>query len=185
MAFANPADSTEILYGASGDIRDEINSFVLPTTSGHYSDEKQIPGTLIIRALRQATRVINTYLEPVYAGSIPFSSTASVPSQLDEYANDIATYYTLRASSAKLGPLSDQRKKDYFDQYFSEDPSSPGMLVLLRDRKLEIPGLAAVAPSEAKSTRKAGRAPIFDVDATSRHVVSPDLDDDIAQERDT
>ena len=183
MAFVNPDDSTEILYGASGDVRNEINSFIPPSSSGHYADEKQIPGSLIVNSLRKATRLINLYLEPVYADSIPFSTTASVPPQLDEIADDIATFYTLRSSSAKLGPLSDQRKRDYYDQYVMYNPADPGMLVLIRDRKLSIPGLASVAPSEAKSSRRPGRSPIFDVDDTAKHVVDPNLLDDIDRER--
>ena len=42
MSFQNPADSSEILYGSSGDVRDELNAHVLVSTGGHYMDEKVV-----------------------------------------------------------------------------------------------------------------------------------------------
>ena len=180
MAFLNPNDSTEVLYGVSGDVRDEINSYVLTTTAGHYADEKEIPGSLIIASLRKATRLINVFLEPVYPDKLPLSAAGDTPKYIDEVASDIGTYYTFRASTAKLGRLPDDKKRDYFDQYI--EPKT-GILHQIKNRELQIPELTAESPSESKSTRAPGRHPAFDVDRELSQGVDEDLIDDLNKER--
>src|SRR3990167_2316842 len=107
MSFLNPSDSTEVIYGASGDVRDEINQHMAAVNAGHYFGEEDIPGNLIVKSLLKATRLINTYLEPVYPDQIPFTVTADVAKFLEEVANDIGTYYVFRSAYAKLGNLPD------------------------------------------------------------------------------
>lgn len=180
MAFLNPADSTEVFYGTSGDIRNEFNSFQDPASAEHYADEKEIPGSLIIAACRKATRFINAYIEPVYADQVPFSDTASVPKILDEIGSDIATYFVIRSSKAALGKMTDEKKLAYWDQY--TDPET-GMLTMMKNREMQIPELTPVSPLEAKSTRSRSRTPIFDVDDPTNWRVDPDLEKDIQDER--
>ena len=180
MSFANPSDSAEILYGASGDVRNELNAYVAANTAGHYADETEIPGSLIVNSLRKATRVINIYLEPVYADQIPFQATASVPKMLDEIASDLAVYYTLRSLSAKVAPISTEKKRDYYDVYV--EPKT-GILDQLRERKLQLPELTAGFANDVQAIRKEGRAPIFDMDKPTNWEVDSRLIEDIEQER--
>lgn len=180
MALINPADSTEVFYGVSGDVRNEFNSFQDPTTAGHYADENEIPGASIISGLRKATRFINAYLEPVYGDQIPFTSTSQVPKILDEIGSDIATYFVIRSTKAAIGKMTDEKKMAYWDQYV--DPKT-GMLTLMKNREMLIPELTPVAPLEAKSIRNRNRAPIFDLDDPLKQDVSPYLLDDIADDK--
>jgi hypothetical protein len=180
MALQNPDDSTEILYGVSGDVRNEINSHVAATTGGHYADEAEIPGALIIASLRKATRLINTFLEPVYADQLPFTTTAAVPKFMDEAGSDIATYYVFRSATAKIGNLPEQKRQDYYDAYVGQPD---GFLVQIADRRMLVPELTAVSPDQAQSIRTKGRAPIFDVDPIVNHEVDRRTIDDIERER--
>src|SRR5260221_7522002 len=120
MAFLNPTDSTEVLCGSSGDVRNEINAYMAVTTAGHYADENELSGTLIVTSLRKATRIINAYLSPVYSNQIPFLTIATVPKIVDEISSDIATYLSLRSLAAKVGPVSNDKKQEYYDAYLSE-----------------------------------------------------------------
>lgn len=181
MSFTNPSDSTEILYGASGDVRDEFNAHMEVTTAGHYADESELAGSLIIRSLRRATRLINAYLEPVYADQIPFAVAGDVPKLLEQVSTDIATYYVFRSLSAKVGPVPDDKKAQYYGDHVEE---KDGTLPKLRDRKLQLPELTAQYTDEVKTVRKQGRAPVFDMDSPFNHEVDQDLLDDIEQERD-
>lgn len=180
MAIPNPSDSTEILYGASGDVRDEINAHALATAAGHYIDEIEMPGALVIRAMRKATRTINSYLEPVYADQIPFTVTGDVPKMLDEISTDLATFYCLRSLTAALGPVTEDKKRDYFDQYMGE-PN--GILAQIRDRKLQLSELTAQYADDAKTVLSEDVAPIFDVDNPLNWQVDPRRLDDIDRER--
>jgi len=182
MGFLNPNDSSEMLYGASGDVRNEINSYVDPSTAGHYAGEQEIPGSLIIASLVKATRMINTYLEPVYADQIPFATTQLVPKMVDVIASDIATYFTLRSSTASLGKVSEEKKQAYYDHYM--DPET-GMLIMISGRKIQLPELTGNSPYEGKSIRERNRHPIFDVDNETNAGPDPNLIRDIENERDT
>lgn len=182
MAFNNPSDATEVLYGASGDVRNEINAYMAATTAGHYADETEIPGSLIIGSLRRSTRLINTYLEPVYADQIPFAGSGDVPKILDEISSDLATYYTLRSVSAKVAPISDNKKRDYYDAYI--DPTN-GILTLLKERELQIPELTAAYGDDAKAVQKKGRSPVFGFDKETNWETDSRLIDDIGKERDS
>ena len=188
MPFANPSDSTEILYGSSGDVRNEINAYLSVTTAGHYADETEIPGSLIVGSLRRATRLINTYLEPVHADKIPFTAIGDVPKMLDEVASDIAVFYVWRSAAVILGNISDQRKRDYFDQYVAEGgivQGGDGFLVKISKGEIALPELTASSPDEANSARSLTRAPIFDLDDIKNHEVSEKLIDDIERDRDS
>lgn len=178
MSFINPNDSSEVLYGASGDVRDEINTHLAAAASGHYFGEEDLPGALIIKSLQKSTRLINTYLEPVYPDQVPFAAAADVPKFLEEVGNDIATYYVFRSAYAKLGNLPDDKKADYFDKYIGED----GFLTKISERKIALPELAPSNPSDANNVRK-GYTPIFDVDADTNQRVDTNLLDDIDRER--
>lgn len=180
MALVNPNLATEILYGNSGDVRNEINSYQQVTTAGHYADENEIPGILIIAGMRRATRIINAFLEPVYADQVPFATVAAVPLILDEISSDMATYFTLRSSAAALGKVSDQKKLDYYDSYV--DPQK-GMLSLISQRKIQIPELTSVSPFEGKQIRAEGRYPVFDISDETGAGPDPKLIDDIGSER--
>lgn len=180
MAFFNPSDANEVLYGSSGDVRDEVNVCVLPSTAGHYADETEIPGKLIINSLRKATRVINGFLEPVYSNVVPYTDITSPAKLLDEIANDMATYYVLRSASAKVAPVSAEKKMDYFDVYMEVDK---GILWKIREREIQLPELTSQYIDEIKTVRAAGRAPIFDVDKITDQEVDPNLLDDISDER--
>ena len=180
MALVNPNDSTEILYGSSGDVRNEINSHVAVSTAGHYADENEIPGSLIIASLRKATRMINGFLEPVYADQIPFGTTADVPKLLDEIGSDMAMYYVFRSASVLLGKLPDEKKEAYYDQYVDAET---GILVRIADKKVQLSELTAVSPQEAKSIRESGRHPVFDVNDIKNQDVDYKLLEDIERER--
>lgn len=180
MGFPNPNNANQILYGASGDVRNEINSFVSNTFAGHYVDENEMPGSLIIRSLVRATNLIDGYLKVVYANNIPIASVAAVPSLLDDIASDIATFYSLRANQARVTPVSEEKRMQYYDQYVSEPD---GILPKLRDRKMELPEFSGAYTDEVKAVREQGQAPIFDVDSEMNWNVDPRTDDDIQQER--
>ncbi len=182
MAFANPSDSSEILYGASGDVRSEITANANASDSGHYIDEQEMPGALVIRALRKATRIINGYLEVVYADEIPFGSTGVVPKLLDEISTDLATFYCLRSLAANLGPVSEEKKRDYYDAYINPDGEN-GILQKIANREVQLPELTASYPNDAQAVRAQNRAPIFDVDSDRNHNVDPRLLEDIEDER--
>lgn len=186
MAFQNPDNADEIFYGASGDVRNEVNANAAVSTAGHYVDENEMPGALVIRSIRRATRLINTYLEPTYANQIPFSAVVDVPLFIDEIASDIATFYCLRSLAANVGPVSEEKKRDYFDVHTapaSEFGSSKGTLPMLRDREIQLPELTSSYADDAKSIRASDTAPIFDVDSDFSHEVDPRLLDDIQEER--
>lgn len=183
MPFQNPDGSGEILYGASGDVRGEINSFVQASTAGHYADESEIPGSLIVGSLRKATRLINGYLEPVYSANIPFTAVGDVPVMLDEIASDIACYFVWRSSYAKLGSMPDTKKEQYYDQYVRDNSEGKGLLVKIAEKKFQLPELTASSPGESKSVRERGRPPVFDLDDPTRQDVSGRLLDDIDRER--
>lgn len=180
MGFANPSDSAEILYGASGDVRDEINAHASASTAGHYVDETEMAGSLVIRSLRKATREINGFLEPVYADQIPFTATVDVPKLLDEISTDLATFYCLRSLSANLGPVSEEKKRDYYDKYM--DPDN-GILPRIASRKIQIPELTASYADDVKMVRDPNISPVFDMDSDLNHRVDPRLLDDISDER--
>lgn len=182
MGFQNPNNSSEILYGASGDVRNEINAYAAVTFAGHYVDENEVPGSLIIRSLEKSTRLINGYLEVVYSDQIPVSAAADVPVLLDDISSDIATYFVLRSNVARVAPLSEEKKKDYYGMYVSEDG---GILPLLRERKIQLAEFSGVYADEVKAVRNRGQAPIFDVDSEFNHEVDPRTLDDIDSERES
>lgn len=184
MAFVNPTDSTEILYGNSGDVRNEINAFLTTNSPGHTADEAEIPGALIVGSLRKATRLINGFLSPVYADNIPVTTVAAVPKLIDEAGSDIAMFYVWRSAHVQLGKMPDDKKMDYYDQYVSRDPNNPGFLVLIAQSKMQLPEFASVVPNEAQDVREQSRPPIFDLDDIKDQEVSPSLLDEIASDRD-
>ena len=182
MALQNPNNSSEILYGSSGDVRNEINAFANPSFSGHYVDELEVPGISVIRGLERATRLINTYLEVVYADQIPYSATGDVPPFLDDLACDLATYFVWRSNTARLSQISDEKKAEYYDEHVKE---KDGTLPKLRDRKMQLIELTASYGDEVQAVRDPERAPIFDVDEETNWRVDPNLIEDIQHERDS
>jgi hypothetical protein len=180
MGFPNPNNSTEILYGSSGDVRNEINAYASSTFAGHYVDENEVAGSLVIRSLERATRLINGYLEVVYANQMPIAAAASVPVLLDDIASDIATYYTLRANQARMKAMSEEKRAQYYDNYVSEPD---GLLAKIRERKIQLPEFSGAYTDEVKSVREQGQAPIFDVDDEKNWGVDPRTIDDIERER--
>lgn len=167
MGFPNPSNGNEILYGSSGDVRNEINTFLSQSGyTGHYVDERELPGSLIIRSLERATRLINGYLEPVYADQVPIKAAASVPVLLDDVATDIATFYCLRSSQARVTSVSPEKRRDYYDDHTREGGQdvAKGTLPMLRDRELQLPEFSGAYTDEVKAVRDKGQAPIFDVD---------------------
>ena len=82
--------------------------------------------------------------------------------------------------SAKVGPVPENKKIDYYEDHVREDD---GTLPRLRDRKLQLPELTSQYGDDTHSIRKKGRAPIFDVDSNFNHEVDSDLLDDIEEER--
>ena len=181
MGFPNPSDPSEILYGASGDVRDEINAHAASgMTAGHYVDEAEMPGSLVVRSLRKATREINAYLEIVYADQIPFTTTGSVPVLLDEISTDVATFYCMRSMTSALGPISEDKKWAYYDKYFDKEN---GLLAMIRDGEVQLPELTSVTPGDVKMVRSSDTSPIFDVDSDLNHRVDPRVIEDIENER--
>lgn len=180
MAFLNPNDTTEVLYGASGDVRNEINAFAAQTTPGHYVDESEIPGALIISALEESTREINMYLEAVYPDQIPYGATADVPKYLDKVSKNMAMYFVWRAAYAILGNLPDEKKAQYYDSY--TDPKT-GILTRIKDGDLKLRELQTVTPDETSSSIASGRTPIFNIDSDMNQAPDPHLLDDIDRDR--
>ncbi len=185
MAFLNPSDGTEVLYGSSGDIRNEINAYLQTNSPGHVADEAEIPGALIVASLRKATRLINGFLAPVYADNIPVTTVAGVPKLMDEAGSDIGMFYVWRSAYVLLGKIPDVKKLDYYDQYVSTNPMSPGFLVLISQRKMQLPEFAQQAPNEAEDIRQQTRPPIFDLDDIKNQEVSRGLLDEIAEDRES
>ena len=185
MGFLNPNDGNEILYGASGDVRDEINAWAAANFSGHYVDENEVPGRLIIRSLERATRMINGYLEVVYADQVPVAAVGSVPKLLDDIATDLATFFTLRANQARLTKMSDDDRARYYDVHAAEgkEGQEKGTLPKIRDRKLQLPEFTATYADEVQAVRGTGQAPIFDVDSELNWGVDSRTIDDIDRER--
>lgn len=183
MGLLNPSDSTEVLYGSSGDVRNEINAFLTTSSPGHVVDEAEIPGALIIKSLVKATRLINGFLSPVYADNIPVTTVAGVPKLIDEIGSDIAMFYVWRSAHVLLGKIPDEKKIEYYDQYVSRNPQEPGFLVLISQRKIQLPEFAQQAPNEAQDVRQQSRTPIFDLDDIKDQEVSPRLLEDIAEDR--
>ncbi len=180
MGFPNPNNSTEILYGSSGDVRNEINAYAAQSFAGHYVDENEVAGSLIIRSLERATRLINGYLEVVYANQMPVTTAAGVPVLLDDISSDIATYYTLRANQARMKAMSEEKRAQYYDNYISEPD---GILAKIRDRKIQLSEFAGAYTDEVKAVRDQGQAPIFDVDDEKNWAPDPRTLDDIDRER--
>lgn len=187
MSLVNPNDSSEILYGSSGDVRDEINAYASISNAGHYVDEAEVPGSLIIRSLRRSTHLINAFLEPVYPDQMPVSNVASVPKILEDISTDIAVWFTLRANIARMAHPSDDKKQQYYLDHVTESglTSPKGTLPRLRDRQIQIPEFTAVYPEDNQATLQTGRAPIFDMDDATNYEVDPDRLDDIDRERNT
>lgn len=185
MAFINPSDSTEVLYGSSGDVRDELNAYLRTNSPGHVADEAEIPGTLIVASIRRATRLINSFLAPVYADNIPVTTVAAVPKFLDEAASDIGMFFVWRSAHVLLGKMPDDKKLNYYDQYVSTNPMSPGFLVLISQSKMQLPEFAGVLPNEADDIRQQSRPAIFDLDDIKEQEVSPGLLDEISEDRES
>lgn len=179
MALLNPNDSSEVLYGASGDVRNEINAHLEVTTAGHYADQQEIPGNLIIKSLESATRLINTFLEPVYPDSIPFTAVGDVPRFLDVCGRDLAVYYVFRSAHVLLGKMPDEKRQQYYEDYV--DPET-GFLTRIAEKKLGLAELTSITPMEAKSLL--GRsAPFFGMDDETNYRVDPRIEDDTQRER--
>ena len=183
MGFTNPNNANEILYGSSGDVRNEINAYAQPAGAGHYIDEIEVPATSIIRGLERATRRINSYLEVVYANQIPVATVALVPVLLDDIASDMATYFVWRENIARLAKIPDEKRRAYFDDHVSESIETPGTLPLLRSRKLQLPEWGSSYADEVKTLRNPGQGPTFDVDAETNWGTDPRTIDDIESER--
>ena len=185
MGLANPNNSSEILYGSSGDVRNEINAYAVLSGAGHYVDEVEVPGDSIIRGLERATRRIDGYLEVVYPDQIPVTTVAGVPVLLDDVGSDIATYYVWRANAARLRPMSEEKRKQYYLDHVREEggEEGKGTLPMLRDRELQLAEFTATYGDEVKAVRDTGQAPIFDVDDEKNWNPDQRTLDDIERER--
>lgn len=186
MGFVNPNNSSEILYGSSGDVRNEINSYASPQGAGHYVDENEVPGSSIIRGLERATRRINSYLEVVYANQIPIATVALVPTLLDDVASDMATYFVWRENMFRLAKMSDEKRQTYWQDHVSEGNTpggTMGTLPLIRERKLQLPEFTGAYTDEVKTVRTKGQAPTFDVDDETNWQTDQRTLDDIEGER--
>lgn len=183
MGFVNPNNPNEILYGTSGDVRNEINSYASPAGAGHYVDETEVPGSSIIRGLERATRRINAYLEVVYSNNIPVTTSAGVPVLLDDIACDLATYFVWRENMFRLAKMPDEKRQSYFLDHTSQDPNNPGTLPMIRSRELQLPEFGSAYADEVKAVRSQGQAPIFDVDKETNWEIDPRTIDDIEKER--
>jgi hypothetical protein len=185
VGLANPNNASEILYGSSGDVRNEINAYAAQAGAGHYVDEAEVPASAIIRGLERATRRINGYLEVVYSDQIPVTVVSAVPVLLDDIASDLATYYVWRENAARLRQMTEEKKFNYYDVHVSESKEQPGTLPLIRERKLQIAEFTSSYADEVQAVRGEGQAPIFDVDKETNWEVDTRTLDDIERERNT
>lgn len=183
MGLVNPNNASEILYGSSGDVRNEINAYAMPATAGHYVEEVEVPGSLIIRSLERGTRLINAYLEVAYADQIPVTAVANIPPIFDDIASDLATYYTWRANAARLRPMSDEKREQYYKDHTREDKNNKGTLPMLRDGMLQIAEFTTTSKDDVKAVRDTGQAPIFDIDDEKNWEPDPRTIEDIDRER--
>lgn len=179
MSLPNPSNAAEILYGVSGDVRGEINAYVPMPTGAHYADESEISGQLIINSLRKATRIINSFLEVVYADQIPFVSTDAVPVLLDEIASDLGTFYVWRSAHAIMGKVPEDKIQQYYNVYMDPDK---GILAKLANREMQLPELTATYGDDVKAVR-GGHPSIFDLDSDIEFRVDPNLIEDIERDR--
>lgn len=183
MGFTNPNNSNEVLYGTSGDVRNEINTFVSSSFGGHYVDEAELPGALIIRGLERATRIINGHLYTVYPDNIPVTPVSAVPYLLDDIATDLATFYVIRSMRARIAPIPDDKREAYYADHMRMDKDNPGTLIAIQRREIEIPEFEAAYTDEVKAVRDQNQAPIFDVDSELNHDVDSRTIDQIDRER--
>lgn len=163
----------EVIYFSSGDVREAMNAGKLPTAN-NYLGEIQLPGALITRGGRSATRYINGKLERVYPDSIPFTA-GSVPVLIVEVANELAECWIRRKQYPGISPMS---KEDT-----SACDSANQMLDDIADEKIELPELSASdTVGDVKHTR-AGFTPVFDMDSVLDQEVDPELLEEIDSER--
>lgn len=166
---------TEVAYGSSGDVREELVSGNAQSDQG-YLDETQIRGDIITRGLRRATRIINGYLEPVYPDSVPFAA-GSIPVLIDSLANDLAVCYVMRSKHSNFPPMSNETKEMYCDE-------TKELLDKLAKREMQLPELTSTDYPETSNSME-GINPVFDMDAVENQGVDPDLIDDIRDEKNT
>ena len=166
----------EIIYGISGDIREELNSGAVPGTK-NYKDETQIRGDIITKSARRATRKVNTKLRNTYPDEIPFAAIADVPLEIVSIANDLGVYYVLRAKHRGPGPLAATVKEEYYNNSISEleDIIESGVPLNELDSK-------GSTVSETSDTNEDYEA-VFDMDEVENQRVDPDRLDDIAADR--
>ena len=166
---------TEVIYGSSGDVREELNAGAAPGDN-EYKGESQIKGAIITRGLRRATRIINGKLEATYPGKIPFAA-GDIPALIETIASDLAVCYTRRSKHPGPAPMSDDAKANYCD-------APMDLLKEIADREIELPELTGAVNYPETFHSQEGHTPIFDVDSVLDQEVDPDRLDDIANGRD-
>lgn len=132
-------------------------------------------GVAIIAAhITRAEGVVNSYIANRY--SLPF---ATVPPVIRSISEDLASYYTIRASYVQDG----QRKNEYLPAY----ESAMEMLKEIRDGKMPL----ALTDGSILVSNTSGRyksstenyTPIFNLDNESAWEADPDQIEDITSER--
>lgn len=152
-------------YGNSGDIREILT----PAT------EAEISGALITLGQKQATNLINSYLERPFPELVPFAA-GDVPAMIDDIATAIATYFVKRARFPGPGPLAEQTKADYYDKSIED-------LQKISKGELKLPELTSKIKRDIKSTQ-AEYVPTFGVgDIESSAIDTDHLDDEINERK--
>jgi len=157
---------SELIYGLSGDVRQELGN----------PSEVEVSAGKILTARTRATRVVNGRLEKLFPDSIPFTSSTNVPVLIDEITNELATFYVKRMSHKGIAPLSDEVKTEYWEKPMQ-------MLQDIIDEKVKLPELTAAEADRMLAPQK-DYTPTFDEADELNWVVDPDKLEDIADSKD-
>lgn len=154
----------ELVYGNSGDCRLELGN----------PSEAEVSASLLDLSRRNATRLVNSFVEKAYPSQIPFTASDDIPLLLNTITNDLSVYYVKRSLYPGPNPLSDTIKEEYYDKNIE-------VLKQIRDGELEISELAGKQASILAN--RSAYHPIHDVDNIENHNIDVDLLSDIDDAR--
>lgn len=163
----------ETIYAVSGDVRESMSVGMNPSAT-NYKGEIQLPGVLITRGGRSATRYINGKLEAVYPDIVPWAE-GSVPVLIVEIANELAECWIRTKQHPGPAPMS----KDVSDPCAAVKET----LQEIADGKMKLPEITASTPFDDVGHTRGDYTPVFDMDDVVNQKVDPDLLEDIGESR--
>lgn len=154
-----------LLYGASGDVREELLN---PT-------EQEVSANLLNLARTRATHLVDSYLEKKFPSKIPFATSGDVPGVINFITNDLAVFFVKRSTHPGPRPMTDDDKKLYYDD-------NVVTLEKIVKGEIQIPELSTEGNDPIEANRS-GYTPVFDIDEIENNVIDPDLEDKISDDR--